>query len=109
VNKVNSQAELRFNVSEADWMGEELKERFLEVHASKITKSGEIVIVSQKERRQEANIRDCMERLEEYLEEASVIPKERKPTKAPAWAKEKRLEDKKYRSSIKQNRSGKDW
>lgn len=31
VNKVNTQAELRFNVKEAYWLGERLRERFLEV------------------------------------------------------------------------------
>jgi hypothetical protein len=37
--RVNTQVEIRFSPKEADWMGEELQERFLEVHASKLTKA----------------------------------------------------------------------
>jgi hypothetical protein len=38
VNKVNTRAELRFNVREADWIPEEMLERFMELHKSRIVK-----------------------------------------------------------------------
>lgn len=35
---MNTQVEIRFQPSEAEWMGEDLQERFLEVHGGKLTK-----------------------------------------------------------------------
>jgi len=104
VNKVNTQVELRFDINEADWMSPELRERFKEVHEHRITKNGEFVIVSNKERTQELNIRDCFDKLKKLIHEAAIVPKERIETVAPEWTKERRLNDKKVRSAIKKSR-----
>lgn len=54
--------------------------------------SGELVIVASTQRKQEANMRECLHKLDAMLEEASWLPKERIITTPPAWSKEKRLE-----------------
>jgi len=104
VNKLNTQVELRFSLHDANWMGKELRERFEEVHANRVTKTGDLVLVCNRERTQESNIRDCLLKLKNLMEEASFLPKERKETKAPAWAKERRMEAKRFRTDTKKNR-----
>eukprot|EP01126_Amoeba_proteus_P043146 TRINITY_DN4720_c0_g1_i7.p1 TRINITY_DN4720_c0_g1~~TRINITY_DN4720_c0_g1_i7.p1 ORF type:complete len:171 (-),score=39.77 TRINITY_DN4720_c0_g1_i7:178-690(-) len=104
VNKVNTQVEVRFTPATADWIGKELKQQFLTVHASKLTKTGEIVIKASGQRQQESNLKEALERLQELLEEASEVPRERIETKPPGWAKERRLQDKKFRSELKKMR-----
>lgn len=50
-------------------------------------------------------MRDCLHKLNTLLEEASWIPKERIITKPPEWSNEKRLEEKKRRSKLKEARN----
>lgn len=91
VNKLNTKAEVRFKPKEADWIPKLMLDRFLELHSSKLNKEGEFVITSIRHRLQAQNLKDCLEKLREYLEEASFIPKERIPTDMPQYAIEKRL------------------
>eukprot|EP01089_Gocevia_fonbrunei_P004088 TRINITY_DN1406_c0_g1_i1.p1 TRINITY_DN1406_c0_g1~~TRINITY_DN1406_c0_g1_i1.p1 ORF type:complete len:170 (+),score=20.73 TRINITY_DN1406_c0_g1_i1:31-540(+) len=104
VNKVNTKVDLRFNIEEADWLDDEIKERLQELHPNKINKQGEFVLTSEKHRTQEANHKDAIAKLGEYIEEASIPVKERIATKPPAWMKEVRLKEKKMKSKVKQDR-----
>lgn len=91
VNHVNTKVEIRFKPAEADWIPEEMLERFISLNKNRINKNGEMIITSQKFRKQNQNLEDCIEKLESLLEEASWVPKERIETKPPEYAKEKRL------------------
>jgi protein subunit release factor B len=106
VNKLNTKAEIRFDLNRADWLAPDVRARFEAAYASVITKSGEVVITSQRHRTQKANLDDCMEKLRDMVERASVEPKERIPTKVPQYERERRIADKKRRSSVKQARRG---
>ena len=50
VNKVNTKAEIRFKVSEADWMPADVRGRLTEYQSNKISKDGYLVINSQEHR-----------------------------------------------------------
>ncbi|XP_021307713.1 uncharacterized protein LOC8155417 isoform X5 [Sorghum bicolor] len=52
VNKVNTKVDMRFNVKEAHWLGERIKERILQAEKNRINKDGELVISSTKTRTQ---------------------------------------------------------
>lgn len=91
VNHVNTKVELRFKPREAAWIPDEMRARFLEMNASRINNAGEMVITSQRQRKQDQNLEDCVAKLKQYLDEASWIPKERIATEVPEYENEKRI------------------
>lgn len=109
VNHVNTKVEIRFKPEKADWIPEALLERFMTVHSHKLNKEGDLIITSQKFRKQNQNLEDCIQKLKDMLEESSWLPKERQETAPPAYAKENRMKAKKIRSEIKRFRSKADW
>lgn len=50
VNKLNTKAELRFNVDDAGWIPADMRMRFAEQQATKINKERELIITSQEHR-----------------------------------------------------------
>lgn len=48
VNKVNTKVDMRFNVKQAYWLSERVRERILQIENNRINKEGEIVISSTK-------------------------------------------------------------
>ena len=50
VNKLNTKAEIRFNVSEADWLPAEVRARLQQYQFNKISKDGDLYICSQEHR-----------------------------------------------------------
>jgi ribosome-associated protein len=111
VNKVATKAELRFVVSEADWIPEPIRERFQELHKNRINTAGELVVTCHEERSQELNLARALKKLASLLHQACFVPKERIPTSVPLSANEERIQEKKRRGDIKKNRtfSPKDW
>ncbi len=55
VNKVNTKVEVRFNLNEADWLENEVRERLRTQQASRLTRNGDIVFTSQEHRTQLLN------------------------------------------------------
>ncbi|MDO8773146.1 MAG: alternative ribosome rescue aminoacyl-tRNA hydrolase ArfB [Burkholderiaceae bacterium] len=100
VNKVSSAVHLRFDVG-ASSLPDDVKERLLALHDSRITKAGELVIKAQQHRTQEMNRLDAMMRLHELVNSVALPPKVRKATKPSYGAKQKRLESKSQRSETK--------
>jgi len=94
VNKVNTKATLRLRLCDiAGLTGAEL-ERARMALANRITGAGEIVISSDEERSQRANLERAYARLEALLAAAGKLPKARRPTKPSRAAKEQRLQAK---------------
>jgi len=81
VNKVNTKAVLRWAVQTSRGLPEDVRGRFLEKFAQKVTGDGEVVIASQRFRDQRQNERDCLEKLREMLLAVAVPPKRRKRTR----------------------------
>ena len=52
VNKLNTKAEVRFHVLNADWMPDEVKQRLSEQQVNRINNMGELLVTSQEHRYQ---------------------------------------------------------
>jgi ribosome-associated protein len=104
VNKVSSKATLRFAVRSSPSLPDDVRQRFLERFASRITTKGEIIIHSDKFRDQPKNIQDCYDRLREMLAATARAPKTRRPTRPTRGSNTRRLKDKKSRAQLKEGR-----
>ncbi|HEX5106444.1 MAG TPA: alternative ribosome rescue aminoacyl-tRNA hydrolase ArfB [Pirellulaceae bacterium] len=104
VNKVSSKAVLHFAVAASPTLPDDVRGRFLERYASRITNAGEIVIHSDEFRDQPKNIQSCLDKLREMLLAVLRPPKKRRPTKPTKGSKVRRLKDKKARSQLKAGR-----
>jgi ribosome-associated protein len=104
VNKVSTKVELRFNINNSSILTQEEKNLLLEKLAGRITKEGELVVVSQSERSQLKNKEAATTRFYALITKALTPRKKRKPTHPTAASDEKRLEEKKMRSEKKEQR-----
>lgn len=104
VNKVSSAIHLRFDIG-ASTLPDDVKERLLALHDSRITKAGALVIKAQQHRTQDMNRLDAMLRLHEIVNAVEFAPMMRKPTKPSRASKLKRLDNKSLRSDIKSSRA----
>jgi len=104
VNKVSSAIHLRFDIANSPTLGEDLKQRLLQLNDRRISKSGVAVIKSGRFRNQDKNREDARGRLAELIRKVLVEQKPRKKTRPSRKAKEKRLQDKSRRSRLKQSR-----
>ncbi len=100
VNKVSSAVHLRFSISNSS-LPDELKARLLALSDHRITKDGVVVIKAQTSRSQEANRLDAIERLLALINAAAVVVKARRATKPTYGSKQRRLEGKQLRGSVK--------
>lgn len=89
VNKVSSAIHLRFDIS-ASSLPDDVKERLLALHDSRITKDGVLVIKAQQHRTQEMNKLDAFVRLHELVNSVARPPKTRRATK-PSYGSRQRL------------------
>ncbi|XWS49041.1 hypothetical protein CRYUN_Cryun13aG0129500 [Craigia yunnanensis] len=64
VNKVNTKVDMRFNVKNAYWLNDRIRERIMQLEKNRINKDGEIVISSTKTRTQKGNIDDALAKLQ---------------------------------------------
>lgn len=110
VNKTNSAAMLRWNVTVSKVIKEETRQTLLEKLSNQITSDGDILIRSDEFRDQDQNRQRCLEKLDEMIDRALFVPKARKATKPTFSSKVKRKESKRHRGDIKSKR-GKvsDW
>ncbi len=104
VNKVSSAIHLRFDIH-ASSLPEDVKERLLCLHDSRITQDGVLIIKAQQHRTQEMNRMDAFARLHELVNSVAKPPRARRATKPTRASKVRRLEGKSQRSGIKANRS----
>ncbi|MFN3464949.1 MAG: alternative ribosome rescue aminoacyl-tRNA hydrolase ArfB [Terricaulis sp.] len=105
VNKVSTAVELRFNVNGYTALPDDVRARLERLAGRRLTLDGEIVIRADAHRTQERNRTEALARLVALVEQATHRPKPRKPTKVPKAQKQKRLEHKAKRGSIKANRA----
>lgn len=105
VNKVSTAVQLRFDVSQSPSLPERVKQKILTSGDTRLTKEGELVIIAESKRTQEANRKDALQRLKEIIRKAAFVPKARIPTRPSLGAKKRRLETKTKRASVKKNRS----
>ncbi|WP_027328878.1 alternative ribosome rescue aminoacyl-tRNA hydrolase ArfB [Marinimicrobium agarilyticum] len=108
VNKVNSATHLRFDVR-ASSLPDEVKERLLQTSDQRLTTDGVVVIKAQRFRTWEKNRADALDRLAELVARASHQPKKRRSTRPSKAARQRRMDRKTHRGSIKQKRGKISW
>lgn len=109
VNKVSSAVELRFDVARSIALSDTLRARLLARRDRRLTDDGVIVLQAQRFRDQAKNRADARERLAAIIRDALVVPKNRVATRPTRASKERRIEAKKSRSTVKRNRGRGDW
>ncbi len=104
VNKVSSKAQLRWYCTRSKSISEDVRLRFLESFASKITKTGEILITSDVFRDQLRNKDECLEKLARMLLLVAFAPKVRRKTKPSRSSVMKGQQSKRLHGAKKKNR-----
>ena len=103
VNKVATAVQLRLRIADAG-LPDDFKQRLIALAGSKVTTSGELVIDSREYRTQSQNREAARARLQNLLDQASRVPRKRRPTRPSRASKERRLDDKRRRSDTKRTR-----
>lgn len=104
VNKVATAVELRFDVRGSPSLPPDVRVRLERLAGRRLTREGILVIRADRFRTQEQNRADARARLQELVQEASVVPKRRIATRASKAVKIRRREDKQQRSKLKRTR-----
>lgn len=104
VNKVNTKVELYWNPSESTILNEDVKNKIISKLGSKLSKEGELRIVSEEARSQLKNKEKAISKFYLLLSSCFKEKKKRKPTKPTKASKERRLEGKKKRKDTKAGR-----
>jgi ribosome-associated protein len=93
VNKVSCAVHARFDIV-ASSLPAPVKERLLAMRDSRITVDGVVVLKAQQSRSLEANKEDALRRLQELVDQASVVQAVRRPTRPTRGSQRRRLESK---------------
>lgn len=105
VNKVNTRVTLQFNLGKSLSLSNAQKTRIRKSLGSRVNQEGMLRISSSKERTQLANRRAAVNRLTELMKQAFQTPKPRRATRPTAASKQKRLDEKTHRGTLKQTRA----
>jgi ribosome-associated protein len=101
VNKLNTAVQLRFDARHSRALRDDVCARLVRLAGQRMTNDGVLVITAQRHRTQERNRADALDRLIDLIRRAAVAPKPRRPTRPTKGSKERRLQGKKQRSTIK--------
>ena len=104
VNKVETAVQLRFDAANSPNLPGAVYLRLKPLAGRRMTREGVVVITANRFRSQERNREDARARLAELIRQAAVPPKHRRPTRPGKAAKQRRLDAKKRRGSIKKTR-----
>ncbi len=103
VNKVATAIHLRFDI-QASSLPDYYKQRLLKLKDNRITQDGIVVIKSQEYRSQLKNKEDAIARLKQLIKSAMVVKKKRRATKPTKGSQRRRVDSKRKRSQVKNNR-----
>lgn len=104
VNKTSSAVQLRFDARHSKALSNAVYLRLKALAGRRLTADGVLIIEAHTYRTQEQNRQDARDRLAALIREAAKPPKHRRPTKPTKGSKERRLDAKKKRGSVKQGR-----
>ncbi|MBK1629324.1 aminoacyl-tRNA hydrolase [Thiohalocapsa halophila] len=104
VNKVETAAQLRFDVRHSPSLPAGVRARLEKLAGSRVDSDGVLTIHAHRHRTRERNRADARERLAALIAKASHVPKPRRPTKPSRAAKARRVEEKKQRARTKRLR-----
>jgi ribosome-associated protein len=109
VNKVATAVELRFDIANSPSLPEPVRARLLAKRDRRVTDEGVLVLSAQRFRTQDRNREDARERLKAFVESGLHAPRPRIATRPSRAAKQRRLDEKRGRSTIKRDRTKRDW
>ena len=101
VNKLSTAVQLRFDVRRSPSLPGDVRTRLERLAGSRLTRDGVLVIIAQRHRTQARNRDDALERLVDLIRRAAIAPRPRRPTRPTAGSRERRIETKKRRGSVK--------
>ena len=104
VNRVQTRVTLSFDVGRSMALGDRERARIRDVLASRINKSGQLQIRSERHRSQRMNREDAVRKFAELLRDALIPEAPRKKTRVSRVVKARRLDEKKRRSNVKRDR-----
>jgi ribosome-associated protein len=104
VNKVSTAVELRVDLARSG-LSDEVLDRLRAIARNRITAEGILVIDARAARTQLDNRDDARARLADLIRRARVRPKTRRTSRPTKAAKERRLDAKRRRASVKRTRS----
>lgn len=108
VNKVSSAIHLRFDIK-ASSLPEAIKQRLLDQKDSRLSREGVLIIKAQKFRTQELNRDDALQRLVEFVQEATRPVTRRVPTRPTRASQRRRVDGKTKRGQTKSLRRKVDY
>jgi ribosome-associated protein len=101
VNKLATAVQLRFDVRHSPSLPDGVRERLERLAGKRLTRDGVLIITAQRHRTQERNRQDALDRLLELIRAAAIVPVRRRPTRPTMGSRQRRLEGKRRRSTIK--------
>lgn len=104
VNKLNTKAVLRWNVSATPSLPDDVQRRFLARYQTRINDQGELVLASQRHRDQRRNMEDCLGKLRDLIAAVAEPPPVRRRTRRPRAGNEARLRKKQNNAAKKRLR-----
>lgn len=107
VNRTNSAVILRWPYLTSSVLTDEQKHKISYKLANIINAQQELFIRSEESRDQDQNKKNCLNKLNQYLEKAFFVPKKRIKTKPSRSSVEKRIQSKKKAAEIKKGRQQK--
>ena len=113
VNKVNSKAEVRWDIASSESVPQDVLGRFLSRYRNRLDADGLVMVTSEKHRDRERNLEDAIAKLEEWVQSVWEKPKPRIKTKPTKGSKRRRVNEKRIEGDKKRTRSEKirhdDW
>jgi ribosome-associated protein len=109
VNKVATAVELRFDIANSPALPDAVRERLLGKRDRRVTDAGVLVLNAQRFRTQDRNREDARDRLAAFIASGLHAPVPRIATRPSRAAKQRRLDHKKERSTIKRDRTRRNW
>ena len=105
VNKVASKIEMRVDLSRVEGLDEGSRARLAGAVRSRLDAEGRLLLTSQRTRDQHRNLEDARGKARAIVARALTPPRTRKPTRASAGGRERRLQEKKRKSRLKRIRA----
>lgn len=104
VNTTDSAVILRFDVANSPNLPEAVKTRLATLAGTRMTREGVLVLRAEGTRSQFMNRQEARERLIALIQEATIVPKKRRPTRPTKASATRRVDGKVKRSGVKAGR-----
>jgi len=104
VNKVATRVELRVDLEAILGLTPAARERLDSLTLHRRDRDGRLLVTSQRTRDQARNLEDARDKVRRLVERALAVPRRRRPTRPSAAAVERRIRQKRQRSTLKRDR-----